>query len=141
MDKLDQIRVRIATEDHAATYHGGPLGLGPADAARYVSEGHLANLCDRHGLGDVWRAVAAVLEANPQLLTDSRQTRQMRARRRAAACEGKAMQAYQLVRDRQYSRALAALSDAEQIDPDHLVDGLRSWDSLRQIVQTKAEPS
>ena len=139
MDELDLIRVRIATEDNAGRYFGGPLGLSQSDAARYTSEGHLSKLCDRYGLATVWRAVAEVIEARPELLTDSEEVRQQRARDRAAACEAANVSAGDAYKAGNYPAALAALDEGDRADPDHRVNGRHSWASLRELVHTKRE--
>src|SRR5205823_366127 len=79
---VEQAQIRNAVADYAAGYYGGPLGLGRDSAARYTAEGHLRALVDRHGLGAVWQAVAAVIEAEPGVLDRSvRERDELRAQR------------------------------------------------------------
>src|SRR5262245_21273925 len=64
--RVERARIRNAVRDEAARYSGGPFGFGRGDAARYTSEGHLVDLVDKHGLGAVWEAVAAIIDAEPE---------------------------------------------------------------------------
>jgi hypothetical protein len=110
--------IRIAVEDHAAHYYRGPLGPSRKSAERYVSEGHLGELCDRHGLGPVWEAVAAEIEKRPELLErskDERAAAQPERRERAAAVDRDALDAFKAG---DFDRADELIDAAELIDPD-----------------------
>lgn len=130
----DLARVRIATEDHAARYYGGPLNLGRDDAARYTAEGHLGKLCDRYRLAAVWRAVAAVIDERPELLTATEVERTARREERARRCEDAAHRAHELFQAGWGGDALAAVAEGEQADPDHRVAGRHTWTDLRKII-------
>ena len=135
----EQVQIRQATEDHAGRYFGGPLGLGREDAARYVAEGHLGGLCDRHGLAAVWKAVADIIDQHPQVL-DQRlsddELRQRQADRSARAAE-LSRQAAAAFRAGDADRALALIDEGEQVCPGYRA-GLRSWDDLRARVRASA---
>jgi hypothetical protein len=118
----------------AATYYRGPLGFSRDDAARYTSEGPLGKLCDQYSLKVVWREVAAVIDARPDLLTTTKQDRQNRKVDRARRCEEFARQANQMVCAGDRVGAYTALGEGERVDPDHWVAGRYSWSDLRRIV-------
>lgn len=135
MDPLDRERVRVAAEDHAGRYYGGPMRLGRDSAARYTAEGHLRGLCDQYTLGEVWRAVAEVIDARPALLTDTDQVRAARKAERAARCDQAADAAYQAWNAGDADRALRELDRGELIDPDHRISRWYSWEDLRKVVR------
>lgn len=130
---VEAARIRVAVEDHAARYFGGPLGLARDDAARYVSEGHLKSLVDKYGLREVWDGVAAELEARPELLERDEAARAAsRAARheRAAATSRDALAAY---KTGDVDGALKALDAGELIDPEYRYRGV-SWDRARELI-------
>lgn len=133
MDKLDLARVRIAVEDHAADYYGGPWNFGRSDAARYTAEGHLGRLCDQHGLKVVWQAVAAVIDERPELLTAGKEQRHARELGREGDCRRRAQQALDAYRAGCHAAALAEIDAGELVDPDYTSAGW-SWDRMRQQV-------
>ena len=132
----EQAQIRQAAEDHAGRYFGGPLGLGRDDAARYVAEGHLGDVCDRHGLAAVWREVSHFIDQHPRVL-DQRlsddELRQRQADRSAQAAE-LSRQAAAAFRAGDADRALALIDEGEQTCPGYRA-GLRSWDDLRARVR------
>ena len=132
----ERAQIRQAAEDHAGRYFGGPLGLGRDDAARYVAEGHLGDVCGRHGLAAVWKAVADFIDQHPQVL-DRRlsdvEISQRQADRSARAAE-LSRQAAAAFRAGDADRALALIDEGEQTCPGYRA-GLRSWDDLRARVR------
>ncbi|MEV6928445.1 UvrD-helicase domain-containing protein [Dactylosporangium sp. NPDC051485] len=83
---VEQAIIRNAVDDHAGFYALGPLQTGASSTARYVSEGHLRDLVERHSLAAVWTAVSAVIDATPDVLERSAPHReQVRADRRHEA--------------------------------------------------------
>ncbi|MER7278027.1 UvrD-helicase domain-containing protein [Dactylosporangium sp. NPDC000244] len=68
---VEQAVIRNAVDDYAGFYALGPLQTGVSSTARYVSEGHLRDLVDRHSLNAVWTAVSAVIDATPDVLERS----------------------------------------------------------------------
>lgn len=138
---LDLRRVELAAEDHLADWYG-PRGLftfGRDDAIRYTAEGPLGVLCDRYGLPAVWQAVEAVVDRRPDLLTAAEEQRRGRADARRAACEEAVTQAKAAVRAGDFTAALAALDRGAATDPDHRVDGFRTWEEIRDRVQAKLD--
>lgn len=134
----EQAQIRQAAEDHAGRYVGGPLGLGREDAARYVAEGHLGGLCDRHGLAAVWQAVADFIDQHPRVLErlSDAELGQRQAARSARAAE-LSRQAAAAFRAGDADRALALIDEGEQACPGYRA-GLRSWDDLRARVRAAA---
>lgn len=135
----EQAQIRQAAEDHAGRYFGGPLGLGRDDAARYVAEGHLGDVCDRHGLAAVWQAVADLIDQHPRVLDrrlSDAELGQRQADRSARAAE-LSRQAAAAFRAGQIARALALIDEGEQACPGYRA-GLRSWDDLRARVRASA---
>jgi len=132
----EEAQIRQAAEDYAGRYFGGPLGLGREDAARYVAEGHLGGLCDRHGLAVVWQAVADHVDRHPQVLDRRLSDAEIRQRQTARAAEARELsrQAARAFRAGQLDRALALIDEGEQVCPEHRAGG-RSWDELRARVR------
>jgi preprotein translocase subunit YajC len=138
-DELDQARIRNAVAEHAAGYYGGPLNLGRDDAARYVSEGHLGPLVSRHGLNDVWEAVAAEIERNPDALTPDRAGRSRAIRERADDASTRALAHFKAG---ELDQALAAIAEGEAADPDFRTARGVSWSSMREAIDRKrSEPA
>ncbi len=54
---VDLARIRVAAEDNAHRYYGGPLNLSRVDAARYITEGHLK----QYPLKETWQQVATLI--------------------------------------------------------------------------------
>lgn len=135
----EQALIRQAVEDYAGRYYGGPFGLGRDDAARYVAEGHLGDLCDRHGLGHVWQAVAAHIDQRPQVLDQAFPEQELRQRQaeRAARAGELSRQAARAFKAGDLARALALIDQGEQTCPGYRA-GLRSWDDLRARVRASA---
>jgi N12 class adenine-specific DNA methylase len=128
--------IRVAVEDHAARYHGGPLKLGRESAARYVSEGHLGALVDRHRLKEVWETVAAHIDSHPELLElgeAERAAAQSARRERASAVDREALTAYKAG---DLDRASELIDAAELIDPDFGDQG-RSWTRAREAIEKR----
>jgi hypothetical protein len=94
-------------------------------------------LVDRYGLTAVWRAVAAVIDADPSMLdrTYTRAQLDQRAADRKAAADALDQQAAQAYQAGDYDRALALVGEAEQVAPDH-----RDWDGLREFVRKVVAP-
>lgn len=135
----EQALIRQAVEDYAGRYYGGPFGLGRDDAARYVAEGHLGDVCDRHGLAAVWRAVSNFIDQHPRVLDrrlSDAEIRQRQADRSARAAE-LSRQAAAAFRAGDADRALALIDEGEQTCPGYRA-GLRSWDDLRARVRASA---
>jgi hypothetical protein len=135
------VMIRHAVEDHAAGWYGqvGPFTFGREQAARYTSEGPLSGLCDRHGLPAVWRAVAEVIEENPQVLEHrlSDEERAQRQQQRAEHAGRLADEAAAAFQAGDQPRALELIDQAELADPTHR-PAHRTFDDLRGIIRTKA---
>lgn len=138
---VELVMIRHAVEDHAAGWYGqvGPFTFGREQAARYTSEGPLSGLCDRHGLAAVWRAVAEVIEENPQVLEHrlSDEERAQRQRQRAARAEYLAEETAVAFQAGDRERALEATYQAELADPTYRPAHC-TFDELREIIRTKA---
>jgi len=96
------------------------------DAARYVTEARVLPELERRGttctLGEVWRAVAAYLDANPGILAAGpvgEQERDERNAARVAAAERLFHQAANCHDNQQYDDAMALLERAELASPLH----------------------
>ena len=142
---IEQAIIRNAVADQAADYFGGPLGLGRDSAARYVSEGPLSELADRHGLGTVWDAVAAVIDADPTVLERDAQTRTATRAEREAHAEQLAETALAEFKQGAWNRASDLIDQAELIDPtyrpgrsEHNPFGYR-WDEIRAAIERRSQ--
>ena len=131
---LDLVRVAIATQDHAHRWYGrhGGFTFSKSDAARYVSEGALK----QYPLKPTWRAVAAHIEAHPEVLTFTDEQEVQAQRDRAQRCAEIADEACEQMVAGWFVDALAMLDAGELVDPDYRI-GFRSWDDLREIVRRR----
>jgi hypothetical protein len=136
---VEQAMIRHAVQDYAGRWYGqvGVFAFGRSDAARYVSEGHLGRLCDRHTLRAVWRAVAAEIDADPSVLetryTDAHLAEREAARRAAAdEADGRAHAAFA---GGDLDATLAAIDDAELAAPTH-----RDWNGIRAFARQRLAP-
>jgi hypothetical protein len=131
----DHARIRVAVEDHAHRYYGGPLHLGRSDAARYVTEGHLG----QHPLKETWQAVAELIEARPEVLTWTAADVAERRQVRAEQCEALAHEAHDHMVAGRTPEAEAAVGRGEVLDPDHRVLGRYSWTQIRKALEPTTE--
>ena len=136
MNAADRQRVRNAVEDHAAQYHGGPMRLDRADAARYVTEGHLHDVAARNGFGATWEEAARVINERPDVLERDNGAR---ADARTAASRDANVRAAAALRDGNGAEARRIIDEAAAADPDYQAGG-RSWDDLRAIVDRRTGP-
>ncbi|WP_328384361.1 AAA family ATPase (plasmid) [Micromonospora zamorensis] len=136
---VELAKIRAAVQDHAAKYYGqrGALHFGESDAVRYVSEGHLGGLVRKHGLSDVWDAVAATIAQDRAVLTHD--PKPVRAALDAAS-EMAGNEIKQLLDAGDHEGALNRLDAAELANPHYQLVGRRSlsWDDIRTIIQTQA---
>ena len=131
----DRARVRLAVEDYAGRYHGGPLGLGREDTVRYLVEGHLAALERRYGTQAVWDAVAEVLAEHPEALKQQWTETELAVRQRARAARADELLATagRALKIGNRERALALVDEAELAAPDHCPRH-RDYDWYRQRI-------
>jgi hypothetical protein len=128
--------IRHTAQDWAGRWYGkvGPFTFGRDDAARYVSEGYLRGLCERYSLKQVWEAVAAEIEAAPEVLetrhSDAEIDERQAARRSVAAEIDK--RAEVAFRAADFDGALALLDEAELAAPDYT-----DFDGLREFVRSR----
>lgn len=118
---VEQAILNHAVEDWAGQYIGGPFSLTNADAIRYVTEGHLCDLCARHGFAVVCAAVEEYITAHPEVLqqrfTRDQITQRERDRvRRADELLAEAGRAYKTA---DKARALKLIDEAELVAPRH----------------------
>lgn len=144
LDKLsaaDQVRVRVAVDDHAARIYRSPLvGGSKSSVGRYLAEGPLSKVTDRYGLSTVWEAVAEVVNEQPDALTRSDADVKAAAKRRADEAERLANRAADLFQAGDAAEALALVDQAEQLNPDQRVGGDPlpfTFDELRKIIGRK----
>jgi N12 class adenine-specific DNA methylase len=126
----ESARIHNAVEDHAAQYYGSSLALSTNDAARYTSEGHLADLVAEHGLGKVWEAVASVIRDDPSVLERSQEDRDRNKADRDAKLDEINKAAGSAAQAGQWDEALRGLDEMETIDPTYRPGGL-AIDDLR----------
>ncbi|GGM27598.1 hypothetical protein GCM10011608_10530 [Micromonospora sonchi] len=137
---VELVQVAHACEDWAGNWYGqqGGFTFGRSDCERYVSEGQLSKLCDRHTLKVVWAAVAAHLNAHPEILAAGRLSDTQRAEKQAARDEAaRALLAEAEVpyRDGRWDDALALIDRAELASPDAV-----NFDRYRQVVAERRSP-
>ncbi|MEU7802640.1 UvrD-helicase domain-containing protein [Micromonospora arborensis] len=134
---VELAKIRAAVQDHAAKYYGqrGALHFGESDAVRYVSEGYLGDLVRKHGLSDVWDAVAATIAQDRSVLTHDPKI--LRAALDAAS-ETAGNEIKRLFDAGDHEGALNRLDAAELDNPHYQIAGRRSWDDIRTIIQTQA---
>jgi hypothetical protein len=139
----DQARIRIAVADHAAKLAANPMLNGdPDDVARYLSEGELTKVTDRHGLRTVWAAVAQALRDDPDAMRRPQADTDAARTARAAEAARLSSEAAAATRGGDFAGALAMIDQGEQTDPDYRTDRGRSWEELRTLVtdrQSRAE--
>jgi hypothetical protein len=130
----DQARVRHAVEDHAGRFHGGPGGMNRGDSARYVTEGPLKPVVERHGYDKVRAAVAEHIDAHPEHLDTSlsESDREKRKADRAAAVQPLGTQVAEALKVGDHDRAHAVVNDAEQAAPD-----AQDWDRVRGVIEAQ----
>lgn len=131
---VDLVVVAHACQDYAGRYIGGPLGLGRSDAIRYVAEGHLRELEQRHDFRTLYAAVKGYVDAHPDVLehraTDAELVERSAAREVAAnAVDQLALAAFNAG---DYAAALQLLDRAELEAP-----ALCNWDKVRDFVRSK----
>lgn len=131
---IDHARIQVATEDNAHRYYGGPLNFGKADAARYVTEGHLKE----YPLAETWREVTALIEARPEMLTWTAAEVQQRQQALADMCEEYAVSAHRHMVTGWTDDAHGLINDGELCNPDHRVLGRYSWQQLHDAVDAEA---
>lgn len=134
LSPVDLARVRIAVEDHAAAYYGGPMHLGRADAVRYVTEAYLKTLPWKAA----WRAVEAEVDARPEVLTWTEMQRAENKIARAEACNAADTRIIERFDAGDIDGALAVIDEAELINPDYRVNGWHTWGRLRDLIRQHA---
>jgi hypothetical protein len=136
----DQARIRIAVADHAGKLFRNPMLTGdPDDVARYLAEGELTKVTDRHGLKTIWAAVAQALAADPDARTRSQAEIDANAEARRAEAARLSSAAAAATRAGEFDNALALIDQGEQADPDFTTDRGRGWTSLRELVTSRQE--
>lgn len=138
LSPVERVLVAHACEDWAGNWYGpqGGFVFGRADCERYVSEGRLSQLCDRYGLKVVWAAVAAHLDAHPEILAAGRFTDGQRAERQAdrdARAKALLAEAEQPFRDGRWGEALALVDRAERESP-----GCVRFDRYRDVIERRS---
>jgi hypothetical protein len=142
---VEQATIRNVVTDHAAGYHGGPLGLGSADAARYTSEAHLKDLVAEHGLSAVWDAVAAVINTDPSVLSHSPAQRAEAQTTRQAHAERLAAQALDAFKANDFTAAEQLVAEAELLDPTYRSGRSErrphgtGWTEIRQAIARRRD--
>lgn len=136
---VELVTVAHACEDWAGNWYGrqGGFTFGRSDCERYVAEGHLGTLCERHSLAVVWAAVRDHLDAHPEILAAGRLTDAQRAERQAAR-DGRAKrllaEAEVPFRAGRWDDALALIDRAELESPTAV-----DFERYRRIVREHAE--
>jgi hypothetical protein len=141
---IEQATIRNAVTDQAGGYFGGPLHLGKADAARYVSEGHLGKLCDKYSLSEVWRAVAEVIAADESVLHRTHEQRTQGREEREARCERMAEEAFAAYQAGDLTAAAALIDEAELVDPSYRSGRSKQvygydWADIRAAITRRSE--
>ncbi|MEU8334757.1 hypothetical protein [Micromonospora tulbaghiae] len=135
---VDRVRVAHACEDHAAQWRQNPLvGGDMGSVARYVAEGNLGRLCDRHTLNVVWAAVRQHLDANPDVLAVGPLTDSERAAVRASrekSARALLEEAEVPFRAGRWDDALALVDQAELVAPDAVDFG-----RFRQVIAERRD--
>ncbi len=128
---VEYARVRIAVEDHAGRYR-------QFGAARYVAEGHLAELVDQHGLSLIAAVVDREIAARPEVLERVYTTAELeeRAATRRAATSPLGQRASAALAAGDVHRALALVDQAELLDPDG-----RDWRQVRENLRKSNSPT
>ncbi|KWX03232.1 hypothetical protein LI90_4283 [Carbonactinospora thermoautotrophica] len=138
-DPIEQAMIRNATEDYASRYYGGPMRFGRDDAARYVAEGHLRDLVDKHGLTPVWNAVASLIAERPEVLDPITEAdREQRIRARQDRAGRLADDAYTALLRHDYNRALELIGQAELVDPTYRPSGA-TWEQIREAIREQRD--
>jgi hypothetical protein len=132
-DQRDFPRIRVAVEDNAYRYIGGPFNMGAEAAVRYVCEGHLKD----YPLREVWEHVAAYIDAYPQVLAYTPADVAIAQQERNERCDDLAHEAYEAMNEGDIADALALIDDAERTNPDYRVAGRHTWDDLREAINAK----
>ncbi|SCG15616.1 hypothetical protein GA0070610_1852 [Micromonospora echinofusca] len=138
LSRADRITIAHVCQDWAPNYYNGPFNFSIDNTVRYLADGHLEALTDRHGRDTIWRAVAAHLAAHPHTLTAPRTTQALRDQRRA---ERDARAAAHLDAARDHHRrdlpyeALALIDRAELRSPS-----FDNFDRFRASVHRKFPP-
>jgi N12 class adenine-specific DNA methylase len=132
--------IHNAVEDHAAQYYRGPATptadnaagyVGGIDAAtRYVTEGHLKDLLETHGMAKVTQAVLGVIRDDESVLTRTQEDRNNRKAERDAKLAEINQRAGAAAQVENWDEALRGLDEIETIDPTYRPGGL-SVDELR----------
>lgn len=133
---LEQAVIRYAVQDWAAQYR---QTIG--DPVRYISDGHLRELVDRHGTRAVWEAVAGYIRTHPRVRDLPVDGPEGRDARRAARAE----RADQLMTDAKAAfdagdldQALALIDEAELAEPTYEVRPAMTYDYIRRAMRRKA---
>jgi hypothetical protein len=133
----DMRRIDLAIHLHGPRYFGGPCGFGRSDTARYVTEGHLRNLVERHSLRVVWDTVAERLaDYTDEDLAGGHLATIDRGQEHAARMEAIWTAADKAYRDGNVPTAIEFLRGGHAADPDHCPRPGRTWADLVAILET-----
>ncbi|MEU9507805.1 hypothetical protein AB0D32_16190 [Micromonospora sp. NPDC048170] len=136
MTRADLVTITQTCADWAPNYFRIP---GGKDAAiRYIADGHLDGLTLKYGRSEVWRAVAAHLDAHPHQLTAPRTTQAERDNRQAdrnARAETHLTAALHHHKEAQPYEALALIDRAELTSPTY-----KDFDRYRRAVRMLFAP-
>jgi hypothetical protein len=131
----DQARIRHAVAEHAAKLYANPMIRGNRDdVARYLSEGELTAVTDRHGLKTMWAAVSQAIDADPDALTRTEADITARREQRQAEAARLSSEAAAAMKAGDPDRALDLIDAGEQADPEFTTGRGRGWESLRTLV-------
>lgn len=135
---VERVMVAHACEDWAGNWYGPQGGFvwSRSDCERYVAEGYLGKLCDRHGLAAVWAAVHDHLDAHPEILASGRLTDAQRVERQAARdrrAQELLAEAKASFHEGRWDDALALVNRAELESPTAV-----NFERYRQIVRKHA---
>lgn len=125
--------IRDLVADHAADYYGGPLGFGASDAARYVTEAHVAKAIPRLPWREVWTLVAQHIAEHPEVLTTSKAQREARTAARNAEADQRIDDAFVPFKAGRLDDAVALIDRAELVAPLHRPHG-RRYDEYRTFI-------
>lgn len=120
---VETVMVRHLTEDHAATYFGGPCNFGAGSAARYTAEAHVMPMIQRLTLDEAITAVRKVLDQSPNLLTSNASEIAGRKQVRESAAVALVNRAAEMVQETRFDEALKLVDKAELAAPLIAVQG------------------
>lgn len=115
--------IRNAVTDEGPNLWQSPMVSSHDDVARYLSEGHLSGLTDKHGLGAVWEAVKAEIDLDPERLDAAPEKVEAAKAARTEQLDSIANTAEQAINDGDPAEALRLVKLVESIDPTYLLGG------------------